>query len=179
MSRYLTHMKKLRDPAEPLARFFDRARPLGEKLGPVLYQLPPGWKADLARLENFVKLAPRDVPQAIEFRDVSWYTADVFALLNEYGIALCLHDMAGSETGFHDVGPFVYVRFHGSGQKYGGGYSSRSLGRWAEWLNTRLGAGTPVYAYFNNDVGGHAPRDAMKLRDRLRNAGAVRERRRA
>jgi uncharacterized protein YecE (DUF72 family) len=79
-------------------------------------------------------------------------------------IALCLHDMPGSATGRDSDGPFVYVRFHGATSKYGGGYSEASLRTWAEWLNARRDEGCDVYAYFNNDVGGHAPRDALTLR---------------
>jgi uncharacterized protein YecE (DUF72 family) len=135
-SRFLTHMKKLKDPEEPLDRLFTRMRPLDGHLGPVLYQLPPGWTCDAVRLEHFLR----------------------------FRVALCLHDMRGSATGHERVGPFVYVRFHGATGNYGGGYSDARLARWAEWLEAQRAADTDVYAYFNNDIGGHAPRNAVTLR---------------
>jgi uncharacterized protein YecE (DUF72 family) len=169
-SRFLTHMKKLKDPREPLTRLFGRMRGLGLHLGPVLYQLPPGFHVDLERLRAFAALLPRGVRHVIEFRDPSWYRADVCDLLDRSGIALCLHDMPGSATGQQRIGPFVYVRFHGSGAKYGGGYPLERLTEWAEWLQQQRRSGAPVYAYFNNDVGGHAPRDAVTLRSLLEKA---------
>ena len=102
----------------------------------------------------------------IEFRDPTWYADEVFALLERHGVALCLHDMHGSSSGKTAVGPFVYVRFHGA-EKYGGSYRDRTLDEWAEWLSVRVRTDAPIYAYFNNDIGGHAPRDAARLRMRL------------
>jgi uncharacterized protein YecE (DUF72 family) len=165
-SRFLTHMKKLKDPEEPLDRLFSRAKELGRALGPVLYQLPPNWRMDLERLEVFVRALPKRRRHAIEFRDPTWYTSDVFALLARYGVALCVHDMAGSATGQIAVGPFVYARFHGP-RKYSGRYDDRTLDAWANWLSDQLHEGKPVYAYFNNDTNAEAPRDAVRLRDRI------------
>jgi len=168
-SRFLTHMKKLKDPDEPLHRFFSRARSLKASFGPVLFQLPPRWPVNLERLETFLRALPRGRRQAIEFRDPSWYSDDVFALLERYRVALCLHDMKGS-TITTAVGPFVYMRFHGP-QKYSGGYRDDTLERWAEWIAGKAREGQPVYAYFNNDVGGHAPKDAARLRDKIQQRG--------
>jgi uncharacterized protein YecE (DUF72 family) len=162
-SRFLTHMKKLKDPVDPLRLFFARARCLGRSLGPVLYQLPPRWALNLPRLETFLRALPRRRQHAIEFRDPSWYAADVLALLERRGVALCLHDMEGSASGRRSVGPFVYVRFHGTA-RYHGSYDDRTIEEWAAWLAEALREGRPVFAYFNNDVGGHAPRDALRLR---------------
>lgn len=166
-SRFLTHMKKLKDPEEPLARLFTRMRPLERVQGPVLYQLPPGWKLDLERLERFLRVLPKGVQHVMEFRDPSWYAGDALRLLRRARVALCLHDMRGSATGRQVTGPCIYVRFHGATGNYGGGYSTGSLRGWAEWLRAERRAGTDVYAYFNNDVGGHAPRNALTLRGML------------
>jgi uncharacterized protein YecE (DUF72 family) len=163
-SRFLTHMKKLKDPEEPIERLFSRMSALGSHLGPVLYQLPPGWTVDVDRFKHFVELLPPRVRHVVEFRDPSWYDPAICGLMDAHGVALCLHDMPGSATGKHGTSPFVYVRFHGSGTKYGGGYSDARLRGWAEWLNARRDEGCDVYAYFNNDIGGHAPRDAVTLR---------------
>jgi uncharacterized protein YecE (DUF72 family) len=163
-SRFLTHMKKLKDPEEPLDRLFSRMQPLGKHLGPILYQLPPGWQLDRGRLEHFLQALPNGFQHVLEFRDPSWYGDDVMSLLDRYGVALCLHDMRGSATGRERVGPVVYVRFHGATGHYGGSYSDRRLREWADWLLAQHRSGTDVYAYFNNDIGGHAPRNALTLR---------------
>ena len=169
-SRFLTHMKKLKDPEEPVERFFSRARSLGRQLGPVLFQLPPGWKLDLPRLEQFLHALPRDVRHVIEFREPSWYTEEVYTLLNHHAVALCVHDMPGSASGRTRIGPFLYVRFHGASGRYDGSYPVGQLESWAEWLGQQMSAGIHVYAYFNNDVGGHAPRNALTLRGLLASA---------
>jgi uncharacterized protein YecE (DUF72 family) len=165
-SRYLTHVKRLRDPIEPLERFWTRARHLGPRLGPVLYQLPPRWNPDLERLEAFLDAVPND-PQAIEFRDRRWYGTALHKL-DEAGVALCLHDMQGSTTEPKPVGPFVYVRFHGSGTRYGGSYSSQALSAWAGRMAAWASDGLSVWAFFNNDAAGHAIRDADRLRSLVR-----------
>jgi uncharacterized protein YecE (DUF72 family) len=169
-SRFLTHMKKLKSPRDPLARFFGRARYLGAHLGPVLYQLPPQLRLDLARLETFLSALRSGWPNrvhVIEFRDPSWYDDRTYGLLNAYGVSLCLHDMPGSVTGKRVVGPVVYVRFHGGETKYGGAYDDRVLDEWSNWLTRRAVSGLDLHAFFNNDAGGHAPRDAIRLRQRV------------
>ena len=173
-SRFLTHMKKLKDPQEPVERFLERARYLGPSLGPILFQLPPHWSLNVERLETFLAALPPRRRYAIEFRDPSWYAEAVLARLASHRVALCLHDMTGSESGKVVTGPFVYVRFHGSqgARKYSGTYSDDALDEWAEWLSQPLRDGLPVYAYFNNDAGGHAPRDAVRLRDKIRHLSA-------
>ena len=170
-SRFLTHMKKLKDPEDPLHRFYTQARHLGPHLGPILYQLPPRWPLDLERFEIFLKAVRRvsrvvdlHAPHVVEFREPSWYDDRVFALLESYKVALCLHDMQGSATGKIVAGPFIYTRFHFGTRKYGGAYDDRRLDDWAGWLAERAQSGLDVFAFFNNDSGGHAPRDAVRLR---------------
>ena len=165
-SRFLTHMKKLKEPKEPLHRLFARARSLGPTLGPVLYQLPPHWDVNADRLTAFLRALPRRRMHAIEFRDPRWYTDAVFALLERHHVACCVHDMPGSVSPRQIVGPFIYARLHGP-IRYGGRYDDRILDHWAHWLGQHARRGIHVYAYFNNDVGGHAPRDAIRLRERL------------
>ena len=166
-SRFLTHMRKLKDPEDPLARFFENARHLKRHLGPVLYQLPPRFPINLERLEAFLKALPKKYRHTVEFRDLSWYDQRVYDLLSKYKVSLCLHDMEGSETVREAIGPFVYVRFHHGTKKYGGRYTDERLDDWAEWLAARHEDGLDVFGYFNNDTGGHAPRDAVRLRQRI------------
>jgi uncharacterized protein YecE (DUF72 family) len=131
--------------------------------------LPPRWPLtapSLARFEAFLQALPRRRRHVVEFREPSWYARDVLALLEQHRVALCLHDMQGSAVSTLDIGPFAYVRFHGP-QKYGGRYSDAVLDGWAARLSDQARAGRPIYAYFNNDTGGHAPRDAVRLRERL------------
>jgi uncharacterized protein YecE (DUF72 family) len=176
-SRFLTHMKKLKDPDDPLFRFFESAKELGPRLGPVLYQLPPRWPINVERFEIFLRTLPRGYRQVVEFREPSWYDERIFDLMRQHQVALCLHDMHGSATGRTLVGPFVYVRFHFGTKTYGGRYSDERLDDWAEFLADRARDGLHVFAYFNNDTGGHAPRDAVRLRqrifDRLEPAGTI------
>jgi len=164
-SRYLTHTQRLRDPSEPLARLWRRVDELGPHLGPVLYQLPPRWSFNAERLATFLDAVPAGRSQAIEFRDRSWDQAEARVLLARAGVALCLHDMPGSNPEPTPAGPFVYVRFHGAGQRYGGRYRLDTLRAWAERLETWAQQGLPSWVYFNNDIDGQAPRDAMRLRE--------------
>jgi uncharacterized protein YecE (DUF72 family) len=175
-SRYLTHLKRLLDPEPPLARLFEAASGLGSRLGPVLYQLPPQLALDLPRLDGFLAALPatlasegetrgRPIQHAIEFRHPSWYAPEVFARLRERGVALCLHDMAGSAIDGPDVGPFTYVRFHGAVGRYHGSYGEGLLRDWASRFAAAWRGGRDVYAYFNNDPDAIAPQDARRLQD--------------
>jgi uncharacterized protein YecE (DUF72 family) len=183
-SRYLTHLKRLRDPVPPLRRFFGRAIRLGPRLGPVLYQLPSTLSFEPDRLRTFLDALPhttrdaaasptarpargRRIDHVIEFRHPSWYRDDVRRWTRERNVAVCLHDMSGSA--FVDPGdqPIVYVRFHGTAGKYRGGYGSRRLERWADRLCACARNGQRVFAYFNNDLGGTAVRDAQTLIDAI------------
>ncbi len=162
-NRFITHMKKLKDAAEPLERFLGRARLLGDRLGPILYQLPPRWKCNLARLREFLSLLPPDLLHAFEFRDRSWLNEDVFALLEKHGAAFCVISMPDFPCPLRATAPFVYIRMHGSGVVYGGCYSEDELRRWAEHIEGFLGEGRDVYVYFNNDAFGYAVENARRL----------------
>ena len=166
-NRFITHMKKLKDAAEPLGRFLGRARLLGDKLGPVLYQLPPRWKCNLPRLRQFLSLLPPDLLHAFEFRDRSWLNEGVFALLEEHGAAFCVISMPGFPCPLRATAPFVYIRMHGSGVLYGGCYSEDELRRWAERIEGFLDEGRDVYVYFNNDAFGYAVQNARRLGEML------------
>lgn len=180
-SRFLTHIKRLRDPEEPIARLLTHARPLGSALGPILYQLPPRWFPDPDRLETFLAALPSQLPgtrhplrHVLEMRDPRGYEPWVIDLLGRYRVALCVHDMPGSESPLLVIGPLLYVRFHGYGAKYGGSYPGEVLQEWAVWLRDGLATGRDAYVYFNNDVDGHAVHDAERLRLLVSDAQASR-----
>jgi uncharacterized protein YecE (DUF72 family) len=171
-SRFLTHMKRLREPVEPLARLFSRASALGRQLGPLLYQLPGNFTIDLERLDAFLDALPRRssgtrMRHVMEFRHPSWYVGETYRLLNRRGVALCLHDKAGSTIDEPIDGPFVYVRFHGTSGLYHGSYSRRTLLRWAHRLAEQVQDGRQVFAYFNNDPDATAVDNAITLRSAL------------
>ena len=180
-SRFLTHIKRLRDPAEPLNRLLTHAAPLGPTLGPILYQIPPRWFPDAERLETFLAALPQRLTptsrqrlhHVLEMRDPRGYEPWVIDLLRQYGVALCVHDMPGSESPLIAVGPIAYIRFHGYGAKYGGSYPDQVLDEWAQWIRGLLSSGRDVYAYFNNDINGYAVYDAERLRGRVEGKSAA------
>ena len=174
-SRFLTHMKKLTAPEEPLERLLTRAAALGRKLGPVLYQLPPNLHRNDDRLRQFVAALPRTIPGAakrplrhvIEFRHPSWYVAQTYDLLATHDVTLCLHDRRGSAiVDAPIIGPILYVRFHGPSGDYFGRYSEAALVRRADRI-ANIRGGRDVWAFFNNDPEGAAVRDAAVLRAAL------------
>ena len=186
-SRYLTHMKKLKDPEEPLHRLFAHAEPLGGHLGPVLYQLPPRWMPDVTRLTTFLDALPLRTPgeeaspvgpldHVIEFRHESGVTDEVLELLRRHRVGVCLHDMPGGPTGAAAravTSNTIYVRFHGATSKYAGRYADRVLDEWTAFLVPEIERGRHVYVYFNNDIDAQAPTDARRLRTRLLQAAGL------
>jgi uncharacterized protein YecE (DUF72 family) len=171
-SRFLTHMKKLKDPEEPLERLMDHAAGLQEKLGPVLFQLPPNSPANVDRLGRFLEALRRYEAQrfAFEFRHPSWLTSGVYDLLERARVALCLPVAPHLPLDVRLTTTWSYIRMHGG--RHGVGYGDDELAQWADRIRTFLGQGAEVYVYFNNDPEGHAIHDAERLRKMLAVAGA-------
>lgn len=167
-SRYGSHLKHLKDPADTIGNFLLVARRLGSRLGPILVQLPPRWEADPGRLRAFLDEAPGDLRWTVEVRDPRWLRGDVFAALREHGAALCIHDRI-EEHPRELTARWTYLRYHGV--DYAGSYAHQKLTADAGWIADRLAEGIDVYAYFNNDIGGCAVADASDLR---RYAGTAR-----
>lgn len=167
VNRFITHNKKLLDCAEPLERFVALARPLGRSLGPLLYQLPPGLRRNDERLAAFLERLPPDLEHVVEFRHASWYDEEVLALLDRYGAGFVAHDLAGLISPRWASGRTAYVRFHGTGGKYWGRYSDEQMAEWAAWLLSQSADGRSAWAYFNNDIHGHALEDARTLKAAL------------
>lgn len=164
-SRFLTHMKKLREPDEGIARFFEGARLLGRKLGPIVFQLPPRWRVNLERLEIFLAALPRRRRYAFEFRDPSWLIPEVYEVLRSHNAAFCIYDIGGFHSPFEVTAEFSYVRLHGpSAQKYQGSYDAKALAGWARWIERESKRLKAIYIYFDNDHEANAVRDALELR---------------
>lgn len=164
VNRFITHMKKLMDCEQPLADFIALARPLGDSLGPLLYQLPPSLHKDSGRLEAFLQRLPADLEHVVEFRHPSWYDEQVLALLDRFGVGFVAHDLVGLVSPRWASGRTAYVRFHGTGGKYRGRYGDAQMQDWARWLLDQRLAGRSAWAYFNNDIGGDAIQDALALK---------------
>lgn len=163
-SRYLTHMKKLKDPEEGLANLLPRLEVLGEKLGPILFQLPPHWHADPERLAAFLKALPTGRRFAFELRDPSWHIPAIYELLAQHNAACCVFDLAGQQSPVALTADFAYVRLHGPGGAYQGYYDQAALTEWARRVREWAAAMRAVYVYFDNDERGFAPRNALELR---------------
>jgi uncharacterized protein YecE (DUF72 family) len=162
-SNFITHKKKLIDAGNAFRLFFDRVQVLEDRLGPILFQLPPRWKYNGDRLETFLAGLPRGPRYVFEFRDLSWIRPEAFALLEKYGAGFCAYDLAGWRTPTVVVGDLAYVRLHGPAQAYGGTYPDKDLREWAGILSAWSRQGKDVFVYFNNDLGGWAPEDARRL----------------
>jgi uncharacterized protein YecE (DUF72 family) len=161
-SQYITHMKRLLDPAPHVARFFAAAEPLKAKTGPVLWQLPPAMKKDTGRLDHFLEVLPTDYHHALEFRNDTWLCTEVYRTLERHGAALCVPDRPKQTAKFRLTADWTYARFHQGGR--GGNYTDSQLRRIARDIAMLRREDVHVWAYFNNDPGGHAIRNAEKLR---------------
>src|SRR5687767_718232 len=167
-SRFITHLKKLKDPKSSTVKFFDGAEQLGRKLGPILFQLPPRWRVDIERLSHFLEALPEEHRYVIEIREESWLVKEVYDALRKFNIAFCIHDLANMQTPLQVTADFTYIRFHGpDATKYRGSYSDAALREWAERITQWGNSNVDSYVYFNNDVGGHAITNAQTLKQLL------------
>ena len=162
-SRYLTHMKKLKDSRAALEKVLECAHGLGPKLGPLLFQMPPRWQSNVERLQTFLAEVPPGLRCAFEFRDQSWFNDQVYGALKEAGAAFCIYDLAGQLSPVITTTDFVYLRLHGPGQAYQGRYEEGMLRKWAEDLAAWAAKGKEVFCFFNNDQNGFAALNALEL----------------
>lgn len=164
-SRYVTHMKKLKDPGDPLRRLYDSFKGLGQTQGPILFQLPPNWSRNLERLEAFLKSLSGRFRHAFEFRDPSWHEDETFELLRQHGAAHCIHHLEGYLAPRELTAELAYVRLHGPDGPYQGSYDEKTLSGWAQSFQEWASDGHEVVCYFDNDEKGYAPRDAQRLKE--------------
>jgi len=165
-SRFITHMKKLKDPQSSSAKFFLVADRLNQKLGPILFQLPPRWKVNIERLDEFLRTLPGEHQYTLEIRDETWLIPEVYEVLRRHNVAFCVHDFADMKVPKEITADFTYLRFHGpTSAKYWGSYSDRALRAWADWIKKQRRELSSVYVYFNNDPEGAAVRNALMLKE--------------
>ena len=167
VSRFITHIKRLKDVDEPVETFLSRARLLEEKLGPLLYQLPPNMHRDDQRLDAFLSLLPRGLHHVVEFRHGSWLNDTVFAMLRKHNVGLCVFDMPDLSCPLLATADFAYIRFHGATGLYRSRYSDEELEDWARRISGLAGGLEAVYIYFNNDAEGYAIENARTLGQKL------------
>lgn len=161
-NRFITHIKRLHDVQEPLDLFFSSLSPLKEKLGPILFQLPPSLVFDEDLLTTFLDQLPRQNRYAIEPRNKTWVSERVFSCLEQRGIAWCISDTAGRYPCCEEItAEFVYIRLHGSKKLYASCYSEKELAAWAAKI---IDWGRDTYVYFDNDFMGYAPENASRLK---------------
>jgi len=163
-SREITHRRRLRNAGVPLVGLLRAVEVLDEKLGPILFQLPPGFPMDAPLLAEFLALLPRTLRCAFEFRDPGWWRQEVYDLLARHGIAFCLFDLAGKAAPLEMTADFAYVRLHGAIKAYHDRYPADVLRAWAEQVANWRSTGRDVYFYFDNTEKGDAAHDALELR---------------
>jgi uncharacterized protein YecE (DUF72 family) len=161
-SRFITHIKRLNNLERSVDKFFRRIKPLGEKLGPLLWQLPPNFKKDIPRLENFLKRLPKQFSHAIEFRHPDWMADETFDTLRKHNAAFVSVSSLRMPRDFSVTADFIYVRFHGleGGAKHD--YTREELQPWADHIREHA-AKKNAFVYFNNDVNVRAPDNAKLL----------------
>lgn len=162
-SRFITHVKYLKVSKRSLTRLFSAIDGLGKHLGPILFQLPPNWRLNLERLEAFLQKLPKGYRYVIEFRNPTWWSAEVYALLRKHHVSFCIFDLGKIHSPKEVTANFVYVRFHGPKKAYGGKYSPQTLKKWAQFFHQMSRKGKDVYCYFNNDEAGFAATNAKMM----------------
>ncbi len=164
-SRFITHIKKLKDCNDSLNLFFDNCLGLREKLVCVLWQFSPAYKKDLKRLEDFLKLLKKfEIRQAFEFRNRTWFDEEVYSLLKDYNFCLCIADSDQWLCIKEVTADFIYLRFHGRDGLYSGNYSDRELREWAVFAKSTK---RDIFTFFNNDAYGYAVKNALRFRELL------------
>lgn len=168
-SRFMTHRKKLTDSEESVKNLLDRISLLGPKLGPILFQLPPRWRANPERLAAFAEWLPRNEQDFVfEFRDASWHHDEVLRVLKEKNLSFCVHDWPEAKAPPVITGRVAYIRLHGPHKAYAGKYTSAHLRPWIERIRLWQRQVERIFVYFNNDQEAFAVQNALQVKRALR-----------
>jgi uncharacterized protein YecE (DUF72 family) len=166
-SRYITHVKKLKDCKEPWNNLLERAKHLSPKLGPFLFQFPSSWRKNVKRFKDFLSVINKDnsdLKFAFEFRHLSWFSSEIYNIFKDYNnMSLCISDSPAWPSVDKLKGSFVYIRMHGRNRLYGSSYTKEELKNLARKVNNYLDKESEVYCYFNNDAKGYAVKNAKEL----------------
>jgi len=162
-SRFITHLKKLKDCSDPLKRFLDVSKALKEKLSVILFQMPPSFKADEQRLSHFLSIIPQKIKTTFEFRHPSWFTEKIYQILKKFNSALTIADTPDYPYVEKLTTNFTYLRLHGHESLYSSNYSDKELQSYAYLLKKYSPKRQEAYVYFDNDAFGHAPKNARTL----------------
>lgn len=166
-SRFLTHMKKLKDPEQGIARFFERIDRLAKKLGPIVFQLPPWWEVNAGRLDAFLAALPARRRYAFELRNPTWHTPEIYRILRRHNTAFCIFEIAGFHSPFEITANFTYVRLHGPAGAYQGSYPQSTLEAWAARIREWQRELRAIHIYFDNDQAAFAVQNALSLKHLL------------
>ena len=167
-SRFITHMIKLKDAQRGLTNFMPRAERLGDKLGPILWQLPPGWNVNVERLEEFLSILPPQHRYTFELRNETWMTDQVLEVLRKYNAAFCIYELAGYHSPIEITADWTYIRLHGPTRfKYQGSYKDNQMEEWAERIKSWSRKMKAIYVYFDNDDRAYAVDNALTLKKML------------
>lgn len=167
-SRFITHVKRLIEPEEPLGLFFERAQVLGKKFEVALWQFSPGFKLDVERLHRFLELLKGyNIRNTLEFRHESWIIEEVIELCRKYNVSLCMADWPEFIDDLPITSDFVYIRRHGEGGSYSTCYSEEELKKDAKRIKKYLKEGKDVFIYFNNDYNAYAVKNAQQLKSMI------------
>ncbi|HNY65519.1 MAG TPA: DUF72 domain-containing protein [Deltaproteobacteria bacterium] len=167
--RFITHTRRLSGVEGPVKTFLDAACNLGDKLGPILFQLPPSLAFDARTAAAFFSLLPEGLRYVLEARHASWTAPDALAMLEGHGIAWCISDTAGRYLCLEALtAPFTYLRLHGSRRLYASEYSPAEISGWAEKIRAW---NLPAYVYFDNDYMAYAVKNALEMREELSRDG--------
>ncbi|HHJ40215.1 MAG: hypothetical protein AXA67_07065 [Methylothermaceae bacteria B42] len=167
-SRLMTHMKKLKNCQAPLQQFLRVVSGFGDKLGPILFQLPPRWHLNLERLRDFLHILPKEYQYTFEFRDPSWHCQPVYELLEAFDMGFCQFDLAGWQSPEVITSALVYIRLHGPGAAYSGCCDAAKLRQWSEKIKQWAEEGRSVFVFFDNDQNAYAVKNARQLQAMIR-----------
>ncbi|RJR30955.1 DUF72 domain-containing protein [Candidatus Parcubacteria bacterium] len=167
-SRYITHIKRLKTPDKATRLFWQRVKFLKDNLGPILFQLPPGFKKDTERFKKFIHTLPKGIKAVIEFRNREWFCREVKNVLAESNTGFCIYNGLGFTAPLWVTSSMVYIRLHGPKKMYRGNYSPKELILWSKRIKKWSKDGKEVYCYFNNDYKGYAVKNALNLKSRIK-----------
>ncbi|MFB3925651.1 MAG: DUF72 domain-containing protein [Syntrophales bacterium] len=168
-SRYITHIKKLKDGKQILGPFMKKVELLREKTGPILFQLPPQWRFNPERLSSFLNALSKECRYVFEFRDSSWFCKKTYDILTQHNAAFCIYNVANRTTPKEITADFTYVRLHGPKGANQGCYDIETLSAWADTFISWRNEGKEIFCYFDNDEAGYAARNAVQMRDLIEN----------